>query len=111
MLRAEVVEVSPHRPLRKKPWFWALLGLIGVSVVFAAMFVAAIPWSSDALRHRMIRTLSEQLDSDVELGDVTLRAFPELRAEGSNLVIRKHGRSDVPPLITIKSFHVDANLF
>jgi len=42
MLRAEVVEVSPIAR-SKKPWFWALLGLIGVSVVFAAMFVAAIP--------------------------------------------------------------------
>src|ERR1700681_2012194 len=74
------------------------------------MFVAAIPWSSDTLRHRLIRTLSEELDSDVELGDLTLHVFPALRADGANLVIRKHGRTDVPPLITIKSFHVDANL-
>jgi hypothetical protein len=72
--------------------------------------VAAIPWSSDSLRQRLIRTLSEQLDSDVELGELTLHVFPALRAQGSNLVIRKHGRRDVPPLITVKSFHVDANL-
>lgn len=87
-----------------------LLGLIGAVGVFAMMFVAAIPWSSDSLRRRVIHTLSEQLDSDVELGDLTLHVFPALRAQGSNLVIRKHGRRDVPPLITIKSFHVDANL-
>ncbi len=87
-----------------------LLGLIGVVGVFAMMFVAAIPWSSDSLRRSLIHTLSEQLDSDVELGDLTLHAFPALRAQGSNLIIRKHGRRDVPPLITIKSFHVDANL-
>src|SRR4029079_16402674 len=27
-----------------------------------------------------------------------------------NLVIRKHGRQDVPPLISTKWFHVDANV-
>lgn len=104
------MEVNFSRPLRKNLWFWGVLSLIGILVVFAVMFVAAIPWSSDTLRHRMIRTLSEKLDSDVELGDLTLHVFPALRADGANLIIRKHGRTDVPPLITIKSFHVDANL-
>ena len=58
----------------------------------------------------MVNYLASKLDSEVELGDLQLRAFPRMRVEGTNLVIRKHGRRDVPPLISIKSFHADANL-
>src|SRR5262245_29089127 len=66
--------------------------------------------SSDTLRHRMVDYLSTRLDADVELGDLSVRAFPRLRVEGENLTIRKRGRSDIPPLIEIKAFHADANL-
>lgn len=101
---------TKRRPLAKRPLFWALLGLAGLVIVLAAMFVAAVPLSSDILRHRIIRTLSEKLDSDVELGDLHLRVFPGLRAEGTDLRIRRRGMAAYPPLILIKSFHVDANL-
>ena len=40
----------------------------------------------------------------MELGDLHVRAFPALHAEGSDLVIRRRGRTDVPPLIVIKAF-------
>jgi AsmA-like C-terminal region len=120
---AEVVEISsqpagadaqetqpPKRPLRKNPWFWAGVGTIVFVVVFAAMFVAAVPLSTQVLRSRIIDYLSRNLDSEVELGDLQLRVFPAMRVEGANLVIRKFGRRDVPPLISIKSFHVDASV-
>lgn len=87
-----------------------MLGLAGLVIVLAAMFVAAIPLSSDILRHRIVRTLSEKLDSDVELGDLHLRLFPGLRAEGVDLRIRRRGMAAYPPLISIKTFHVEANL-
>ena len=54
--------------------------------------------------------LADKLDSEVELGDLHLRAFPTLRVEGADLRIRRRGLSDYPPLITIKSFHVDASM-
>ena len=91
-------------------WFWTAIGLVAFSVILIVGFVAAVPLSSDTLRHRMIATLSERLDSEVELGDLHVRVFPGLRADGQDLVIRKRGRTDVPPLIAIKGFSVDANL-
>jgi AsmA-like C-terminal region len=91
-------------------WFWALSGAIGLIVVLVIMTLAVVPLSSDTLRHRMIATLSERLDSRVELGDLHLRVFPALHAEGSDLIIRWHGRTDVPPLISIAAFSVDASL-
>ena len=99
-----------RRPLARRPLFWALLSLAGLVIVLAAMLVAAVPLSSDTLRHRIVLALSEKLDSDVELGDVRLRVFPSLRAEGTDLRIRRRGMAAYPPLISIKSFHVDANL-
>jgi len=75
------------------------------------MFAAAVPLSSDALRHRIVRTLSDKLDSDVEIGDLHMRIWPSMRAEGENLRVRLRGAADeVPPLISVKTFHVDASL-
>ncbi len=104
------METANHRPVARRPWFWALLGLAGLAVVFGAMFTAVVPLSSDTLRHRIVQYLSEKLDSEVELGDLSLRAFPQLRVEGANLRIRRRGMDDYPPLISIKTFHVDASL-
>ena len=100
-----------HRPLRKKAWFWAALSLLGLVIVLAGIFTRVVPMSSEVLRQRIVNTLSNKLDSDVELGALTMRVFPGLRAHGTDLRIRRRGTpADVPPLITIKSFHVDANL-
>jgi hypothetical protein len=67
--------------------------------------------STDVLRRRIITTLSAKLDSDVELGGLSLRVFPGLRADGADLTIRRRGTpAGRPPLISIKKFHVDANL-
>jgi hypothetical protein len=98
------------RPLRKNPWFWTGIAAIGIFVALAAMFTAAVPLTSTVLRSRLVNYLASKLDSEVELGDLQVRAFPRMRVEGTNLVIRKHGRRDVPPLISIKSFHADGNL-
>ena len=102
---------TPRRPLVKRRLFWILVSACGLLVVFALMFVAAVPLSSDTLRHRIVRALSDKLDSDVELGDLHLRVWPGMRAEGADLRIRRRGAADnAPPLITVKSFHVDASI-
>src|ERR1700730_6739581 len=97
------VEPPRHRPPGSVRLFWALMTLIGLAIVFGAMLVAAVPLSSDTLRHRIVRYLAIKLDSDVELGDLHLRAFPRLHVEGADLRIRKPGLADYPPLISIKS--------
>lgn len=98
-------------PIARRPWFWALAGLIGFIVFLAAAFMSVVPMSSDVLRQRIIDALSYKLDSDVELGTLTVRVFPGLRADGADLRIHRRGMpADVPPLITVKSFHVDASL-
>jgi hypothetical protein len=99
-----------RRPLLKRPVFWAILGGIVTLAVFGVMFTAVVPLSSDTLRERMVRSLSEKLDSDVELGDLHVHLFPGLKADGESLTIRRHGRADIPPLISVARFSVSASV-
>ncbi|OLD19252.1 MAG: hypothetical protein AUJ01_06190 [Acidobacteria bacterium 13_1_40CM_3_65_5] len=100
-----------HRVVKHvKRWIWVSTSIIAAVVILIVLFAATVPLSSNTLRHRIIQTLSKRLNADVELGDLSLRVYPRLRVEGANLAIRKRGRTDVPPLISIKTFHADADL-
>lgn len=95
---------------QRRVWLWTTVGLVGLLAVILAIFLSAVPLSSDTLRRRIVASLSAQLESDVQLADLQLRVFPRLHAAGSGLVIRRRGLHDLPPLISITRFSVDANL-
>ena len=101
-----------HRPRapRRRLWIWALVGLVGLFGFLTLAFIAAVPLSSDALRHRMIGTLTDRLNADVAIGDLHWRVYPQIRAEGTDLTIRQHGVKAHPPLISIKRFTVEASV-
>ena len=80
-----------------------MLGGAAFLIVLVAMFIAAVPLSSDTLRHRIVKTLAARLDSDVELGDLQVHVFPGLHAEGADLRVRRRGMGDYPPLIASRS--------
>src|SRR3954471_1266198 len=104
--------VTPPNRVKHAVLLWSSLALLALALVAVGVFVSNVPLSSETLRRRIVASLGERLDSDVELGDLSLRVYPTLRAEGSNLRIRRRGASpDLPPLIAIKSFHVDGSLF
>src|SRR5262245_24153402 len=102
--------VLDGNPVRRRIWLWIAVGLVASMVVAIVAIVAAVPLTSDALRHRMIDTLSKRLDAEVAIGDLHWRVFPTLHAAGSNLTIRRRGRTDERPLIAIKAFTVDARV-
>jgi hypothetical protein len=91
-------------------WQW-VVGVIGLAVLIGAAIVVGyrIPLSSDRLRREMIKTLSERLESQVELASLELHPFPRLRAVGTGLVIR-HKRHPEVALISIQTFTVNADL-
>jgi hypothetical protein len=91
-------------------WIWSAVGVGAALVILLILLAAAVPLSSETLRHRIVDTLSRRLNSDVDLGTLQLRVFPRMRIEGAGLTIRDRGRSGVPPLISVKTFHVDADL-
>jgi len=99
------------RPRTRALLWTALGGVIALQIALNVLLSTRVPRSSLVLRDRIVAALSESLDSDVAVGDLTLRVFPGVHAEGSNLTLRKRGvPADVPPLISIKSFTVDADL-
>src|SRR5688572_28984079 len=83
-----------------------------VAIVFFLIALASvIPFSSEAARSKVVEVLAGRLDSEVQLDSLNLRVLPWLRAEGVGLTIRHKGRRDVPPLISIKKFSVEGNVF
>ncbi len=95
----------------RRRWRWLIGSAIAAFVIIVAIVAAArIPFSSEILSERVTETLADRLNAEVELGGLTLRAFPTLHAIGTDLTIRHKGRRDVPPLISVKSFTVDASL-
>jgi len=69
---------------------------------------AALAWvahnASRLVRERGIKMLEDRFESQVEIQDLRVALFPSVSLEGSWLVLRHHGRTDVPPLIVIKQF-------
>ncbi|PWT83005.1 MAG: hypothetical protein C5B57_07675 [Blastocatellia bacterium] len=90
---------------------WALLAIIIALAIAVSVTVASrISFSSDTLRKRVVATLSDRLDSRVEVAGVTVRFFPGFQAELSDLIIRHKQRTDLPPLLVVKRLAVDAGL-
>jgi hypothetical protein len=94
---------------RRRRW---LIGsaIAAILTILAISIVVRIPFSSQTLSERVTETLADRLDAEVELGGLTLHFFPTLYAEGNDLTIRHRGRTDVPPLVTIKSFTMRTSL-
>ncbi|MGH9510023.1 MAG: AsmA-like C-terminal region-containing protein [Terriglobales bacterium] len=62
------------------------------------------------VEERAIRILRERYDSEVEFGRFSISLFPRLVLSGEDLNLRHKGRTDVPPLISIKAFSVESGV-
>lgn len=96
--------------LSRRTWIWASIATLVLLVLASLALVSVVPLRSETLRQRIVEFLSDRLNSNVELGDLSLRVLPALHVEGQALVIRQREHLDQPPLIAIKSFTVDADL-
>ena len=101
-------------PFRKRSFGrrrWVSVAAIAAVVAAAlAWFAARVPISSEILRKRLVTTLAERLDAEVELGALSLQVFPRFEVRGENLIVHHKPRRAVPPLFSIKTFTVDADL-
>jgi hypothetical protein len=84
--------------------------ILGVLIAAIMVGIVAIVISFRALEPRMhdwvTENLSKALDSKIELGAVHVRWFP-LQLHAHDLTVRHRGRTDIPPLLVVKSFIVD----
>lgn len=94
-------------PFRRSPRARLTLGILIAAIVVAGI---AVPLSlrtlEPRLRQWLVTTLTQSLESEIELGGVRLSWVP-LRLHAKQLTVRHHGRRDVPPLIVVGSFVMD----
>jgi hypothetical protein len=87
--------------------------LIAISLVVIAVvgvIVTGIHLSNPYLHKKVVEMLGEKFHADVELKDFHVYLFPGARIEGSGLVLRHEGRTDVPPMISIGQFSAEAGI-
>jgi AsmA-like C-terminal region len=87
--------------------------LIAISLVVIAVvgvIVTRIHLSNPYLHKKVVEMLGEKFHADVELKDFHVYLFPGARIEGSGLVLRHEGRTDVPPMISIGEFSAEAGI-
>ena len=102
--------VRVYKKLTRRTRIWLLLALIGVAAVVIIVAALSIPIRSETLKARVIALLTDQLESEVTIETLEGRVFPRVGVKGTGVVIRHKGRTDVPPLITIKEFEIRGSL-
>lgn len=86
---------------------WLAAGAIVIVSLIIGLTVIAIRLRPIA-RDKVVEFLEQRFQSKVELANVSVSLMP-LSASGEGLVFRHKGRTDVPPLIQMKRFRVDAS--
>jgi hypothetical protein len=84
-----------------------ILGMLAGAIVAAVIGIAVSVQALEPKMHEWVTSnLSKALDSEIELGAVHVRWAP-LQLHAHDLTVRHHGRTDIPPLMIVKSFIVD----
>lgn len=80
--------------------------LVAVIVVASIAVVVGLRSLEPRLQQWLVDNLSESFEGKVELDSVHLSWMP-LRLKATNLTVRHHGRTDIPPLLVVTSFTMD----
>ena len=80
--------------------------LVGVIAIAAIGIVVSLRTLEPRLHKWVSDTLSESLESEIQLGSVHLNWIP-LRLDARDLTVRHHGRTDIAPLMVVTAFTVD----
>ena len=82
-------------------------GILAAASAAAALGVAVSSRNLEPrLRDWIVSSLSTSLESEVEIGTISLEWIP-LKLRAHNLTVRHHGRTDIAPLLVVSSFTVD----
>ena len=95
-----------HFSRRVRIFLWvALCAFVAVAVTVAILIAHFEPIA----RSYVISTLRERYNSEVNLGDLQISLFPSVHATGENLELHFGGRQDLPPLVRVRRFTLDAS--
>jgi len=107
-----VTATAPSAPPKKSHAPRKMLIIIGIVVVALGVALDLVAMHIQPyLRSLAEDMLSSQFRSDVKIQDFHVIVFPMLRISGKGVELRHHGRTDVPPLISIGEFSGSASLW
>src|SRR5438093_10671495 len=93
---------------RKKVW---LLTAGVAALVFGTLAIVVVDkWSKPHVRAWLTRVLSEQLDSNVQLDDITVELGRTVKVIVHGVVIRHRLYPDAPPLVHADAFSMEASI-
>ena len=92
---------------RRRIVLYTLLVVGLLALLFLTLPITLTP----SVRTRLIAALNERFDSKVDVAELRVSVLPRVRVAGEGVVLRFKGRTDVPPMIAIKSFSAEASLF
>jgi hypothetical protein len=94
-------------PVKLVRWF---IGIVGGTLVGLWIAVSAVS-RAPVLQQKLVETLAEKLDAEVELANFDVKTFPTLRIHGDNLKLRLKGQRERSPFIEVRHFEVAGGLF
>jgi hypothetical protein len=86
----------------------ALVVLLAAAGVIALIVIP--PWFSDYVKRQFIERTNASFDGVVSVDSMSVALFPHVQVTGRNLVVRRHGYEDQPPLITIDHFGAETSI-
>lgn len=87
-----------------------LLWVAAIAVVALGAGVAVIATHlTPIVRTRTVEMLRSRFDSEAEIGELHVSVLHGISVTGKKVVLRHHGRTDVPPLIEIQEFSGEMN--
>jgi hypothetical protein len=89
---------------------WIVVGVVAVLVVLVVAGILLGPTLHNFVRDRTQKVLQTHFASTVEFSDFDVTMFPRLRVTITGLVLRHNGRTDIPPLIQVKTVSMYAQL-
>jgi autotransporter translocation and assembly factor TamB len=81
-----------------------------IVVLFVAAATVLTLTERGRLRGYLSTALSERFHSDVEIHDISVYVYPRVYLVAHGISLRLHGRTDVPPLLTMQTLTVSADL-
>src|SRR5271163_123642 len=88
---------------------WIVAGVVLLLVLLMAALLMG-PTLHSFVRDRTQKVLQTHFASTVEFSDFDVTVFPRLHVTITGLVLRHNGRTDIPPLIEVKTVSMYAQL-
>jgi hypothetical protein len=99
--------VSPPRAV-PKVWLVALVAAVVGAAICGGLLFTFGRWLPPIAKREILRALTRQYRSDVDIRSLDLSFFPHPHASGAGLILRAKNQTGEPPLISLRRFEADA---